>query len=361
MTLTRIREKMQHAKIYALYIDDPITIEYLTNLKISQGTIIFTPKNATILLDSRYNAAKKQLSDDWTVLYADIPREQEDILKKIFFTITDPIGFDGKRVCFSQYEKMCHLHPKKELFFDASDFFAQLRRPKNDREISLMKAACLLCEKGMQFLFQSLKEGISEKELAHNLEIFFLQNGADGIAFEPIIAFGKNAACPHWKPSETRFEKNSVALFDIGAKHNGYCSDMTRVAFYGTVHEKLHAFAQYVQKAAEIAYKAAVPGVLPSELDTKVREYFTSLHVEDLFIHGLGHGVGLEIHEMPRLRHLFQNQEPLEVGDVIAIEPGLYIEGVGGIRLENTGIITKRGFEPFSTLPLFPFLVPPSP
>ena len=195
---------------------------------------------------------------------------------------------------------------------------------------------------------------ISEKELALELTLFWLKEGADSLSFDPIIAFGANSACPHWKPSTTKLVANSVIQIDIGVQLDGYQSDMSRVVFFGQVSPLLRKCAAHVEEAYNIAAKAAIPGILPISLDEMARNYFASVGLKEAFVHGLGHGVGLQIHEPPRLNPNNAQEMPLMKGDIITIEPGLYFEGQGGIRLENTCLVTDRGAISLMTVPLHP-------
>ena len=203
----------------------------------------------------------------------------------------------------------------------------------------------------MQKTFTLCKKGISEKELSNCIKRLFLDYGAD-IAFDPIVAFGKNSACPHWHPSDERLEDQELVLIDIGALWNNYASDMTRVLFLKPPQKEIKEAFLAVQQAYEAAASAAKPGVDCAYLDTLARKALQEANLEDFFTHGLGHGVGLEVHEAPRLNKFAVNI-PLIEGDVITIEPGIYLPNIGGIRLENTLVIEKEKARSFMSMPFF--------
>lgn len=352
--LTEVRCKMEKFGLSAIFVDDPINITYLTGLKVSRGVVVVSKDRAWVLLDSRYNAAPSQLSDEWTAVLADAKNERDQLLEMELMACGPVVGFDGMSVSFRQAEYIRNLCVPSCSFGDAKDFFPMLRRPKNATEIAKLEDSCRLCSAGFEYILTKIREGISEKELSLELTLFWLKEGGDSLSFDPIIAFGANSACPHWKPSTCKLLPNSVVLIDIGVQLDGYQSDMTRVVFFGEVSPHLKKCAAYVEEAYNIAAAAAVPSVVPFNLDDMVRKYFASIGLKSAFLHGLGHGVGLQIHEPPRLNPNNSNEPPLMKGDIITIEPGLYFEGQGGIRLENTCLVTDRGAISLMTVPLSP-------
>lgn len=356
-SLTSLRAKMKQFDLSALYIDDPIHITYLTGLKVSRGIILISMKRAWILLDSRYGLGLSSSSRDaeWVTVVADETSVRDQLLRQELTAIDGVVGFDGQSVCFRQAEHLRTLCGSSCSLNDAKALFAILRRPKDEKEIAKISAACQLCCAGFSYLLQQIREGVSERELALQLTLFWLQQGADCLSFDPIIAFGPNSACPHWKSGETKLEPNSIILIDIGVQLEGYQSDMTRVVFFKEVSQLLRKYALHVEEAYTIAAQAALPGVLPYSLDEMVRNYFGSVGLKEAFVHGLGHGVGLQIHESPRLNPNNPHEQALIPGDIITIEPGLYCKGQGGIRLENTCLVTEEGAISLMELPLAPF------
>jgi Xaa-Pro aminopeptidase len=190
--------------------------------------------------------------------------------------------------------------------------------------------------------------GMTEKEAALLFETYCLNNGADKLAFEPIICFGKNSALPHHHRDDTKWKKGDLVLMDLGVMVDGYCSDMTRVNFFNCEDKLLQEFNILVKEAYDAAVALCKGGVHLNDVDRAARKIFEKHGVDKYFLHRLGHGVGLEIHEYPRIGK--DENVILQPNMLITIEPGLYKENIGGIRYENTLIITKDGCEEITAL-----------
>jgi Xaa-Pro aminopeptidase len=189
---------------------------------------------------------------------------------------------------------------------------------------------------------------VVEKELAKRFEIFCLENGAEGLSFSPIIAFGPNSAMPHYRSQDAQLKKGDVVLIDIGVVCDGYHSDMTRVLFFEQEDPYLSKLYEIVKRAQHSALQMCRPGTKMGQLDRAARSVMKEEGVEELFIHSLGHGIGLEVHEFPRIKFDGEDKDVvLETGMVFTVEPGLYVPGTGGVRYEDTILITDAGYENF--------------
>lgn len=321
----------------ACLIEDPIDLYYLTGLCFSTGTLWVSAAEALLLVDGRYiQSAKKApcsaaLASDGEVKGFLQRNEIKEAL------------FDRTKTSFARVENLKEVY-KDVIWIPSPSFTRDLRMIKDPQEITrLQKSADLLWE-GFTYVRQILKEGISEKEVATEFTLFCLQKGADSIGFDPIIAFGENSAMPHYRAGDRRLQKGDIVLVDIGVVCDHYHSDMTRTFFFGPKDPLLAKWHEYVIEAYEAAYAVCKADLHIKELDVAAREVFQKHKVEEYFIHSLGHGVGLEIHESPRIR--FDSPEgatPLMHGMVFTIEPGLYLPGKGGIRHENTLVFTEEG------------------
>lgn len=219
-----------------------------------------------------------------------------------------------------------------------------MRRVKDKQEIRLLGKAANLGTEGFHYVCSKLTEGITEQELAIALEIFWKEKGSQGLAFSPIIAFGKNSSMPHHRAGATKLQSGDIVLIDIGVLLDYYHSDMTRCVFFGPPQKKLIEIYEIVRQAQEMALAMCRPGVLIEELDRAARSYIASKGHQEHFTHGLGHGVGLQIHEGPSLSQKSADKTlPLEEGMVITIEPGIYLPEIGGVRIEDTVVITDKG------------------
>jgi Xaa-Pro aminopeptidase len=227
-----------------------------------------------------------------------------------------------------------------------SSLLKQLRVVKDATEIEALKKAAALTWQGYTFIKGLLKEGISEEELAFEFEFFVRKQGASGLSFDPIIAFGENSAYPHYRAGKATLQKNQIVLMDVGAVLDLYRGDLTRVVFFGEGDAQLSKMLEWTQQAQAKAIEIAKVGMTFGQLDEVARSVFAEQGVEEFFTHGLGHGIGLETHEFPNIRKTGPDKEvPLEAGMVFTVEPGLYRPGLGGVRWEDMVLMTKSGLE----------------
>jgi Xaa-Pro aminopeptidase len=342
--LDRARNELDKSQLDALLVSDSINLFYLTGLELSAGDLLIDREKAFLFADGRYIEAVKNCPHVEAIASAECSLIQFLENRPDIRTISIDEKSSYKIVSDLQKE----LETKGKKLAPGPSLIDKLRIIKDSEELAKLEKAAELCCRGYDYVCQSLKEGISEKELADKLEIFWKESGADGLAFSSIIAFGENGSMPHYRSGEIRLKKNQAILIDIGVKLDRYCSDMTRMAYFGEPPKeiaKIHAIVAHAQK---LALDLCKPGVKIGALDEAARGYITSCGFGERFTHRLGHGVGLEIHEAPSLR----NQPPfsdivLEEGMVITIEPGIYLPNIGGVRLENTIAITKEGYKNF--------------
>lgn len=224
-----------------------------------------------------------------------------------------------------------------------------LRAVKDADEVKILRRAVDVAERAMVSMKAQLRAGQTELEFAHELEHTMRKLGAEGCSFAPIVAVGPRAALPHAEPGKRRIGDDSFVLFDWGATVDGYRSDLTRVVATSRIPAKISKAYEAVLAAQIAAIEMMKPGVLGSEVDAVVRDVLRGHGVEKRFNHGLGHGIGLDIHESPRMGKNFD--QPLKAGMVVTVEPGVYFPGLGGIRIEDDVLITSNGCEVLSTLP----------
>lgn len=235
-------------------------------------------------------------------------------------------------------------------FVDGSQVFAGLRLLKDERELQKMRKAAEITEAALLETLKTVKVGQSEKEIASELIVQLYRHGSDPeLPFAPIVSSGPNSANPHASPSDRQLENGDVLLFDWGARFEGYCSDITRCFLIGTVDERLREIAKVVQHANHYAVTAVKPGMTAGELDAIARDEIVENGFGEYFTHRTGHGLGMEAHEAP---YIFAGSElALREGMVFTIEPGIYIPGLGGIRIEDNVVVTHDGFYCLTTLP----------
>jgi Xaa-Pro aminopeptidase len=286
----------------------------------------------------------------------------ESVLGTADFSNIKKMAFDSDKTSYKNYEQLQKIistlsKNDREMQLIPIDAPLKLQRSiKDDNEIKLLREAAQLGSKGFEFLRELIKEGISEKECAIELEIFWKKLGSKGVAFDPIIAFGPNSSIPHYRAGKEKLKKDQIILLDLGVNYQHYHSDMTRVIFFGKPNHLLHEIYDIVKNAKQAALDLCKPGTTLGELDRAARDVIAQGGYADKFIHSLGHGVGLDIHEYPTVKNAPPfAQIPLEKGMVITIEPGIYLPGIGGIRLEDTVVITENSYENLSLLNFDPY------
>ncbi|HSX27124.1 MAG TPA: Xaa-Pro peptidase family protein [Chlamydiales bacterium] len=315
-------------------LENPADLLYLTGLSVSRGRFWATPEGGKLFVDGRYYEEAKKEAPCPVFLFDEFTKEKGK-----------RAGFDS---AFVTYEGFLNLQKLDKEWIPISRPLKKIRMIKEAKEIEELRRAAQLTWKGYQKILSLLREGVSEIELALEFEMYCRKNGASGLSFDPIIAFGKNSAFPHYRAGQARLEKGQVILVDVGAIVNRYRGDMTRTYFFGEKDAKLELFEECVKRAHDAAIDSIRPGVVLGELDRVVRKEFEKMGLESLFIHSLGHGIGLETHEYPLLRKNGEDQDLiLEPGMVFTIEPGLYQPGLGGVRLEDMILVTKNGCENF--------------
>jgi len=340
--IEKIQKELPSYHVDALYLSSPRDIFYLTGLAISKGALVIFPSAASLIVDGRYFEACRATAGVPVLL-------DKEVTLGTFFKKAPKIGFDSGVETVAALQKLQSSVPSAE-WIALSKPCGKLRAIKEPQEIEKIEKACRLCQAGFEFLLTQIQEGVAEEELALRLEIFWLQKGGES-AFEPIIAAGKNSAFPHARAGKTPLRRNEPVVIDIGVRLDHYNSDMTRTVFYGTPDPEIVKIAKIVQEAHQEAALSAVPGISAYELDGVARTVIEEEGYGQYFSHNLGHGVGLDVHEEPFLKHDPLSRDTiLEPGMVITIEPGIYIPGLGGVRIEDTYVIEDKGARSLFTI-----------
>lgn len=336
--IEKIQQAVDSQEVEALLIEQKSDLYYLLGLDLSAGSLIITPSEAHLFVDGRYYQACLEKNPCAVTLSTDTALKDYLKLKRI-----TQLAFDAENTSYQRFLKLETIVPT---LVSINGPLKRIRAIKEPCEIALLRAAASLGCCGYDFVVSQLKEGINEIDLARALEIFWLQKGGEGLAFSPIIAFGPNSALPHYRAGNSSLQKKQPVLIDIGVTLQHYHSDMTRVLFFGEPLTQLLEIYEIVQQAQQAALDHCQPGTTTGELDLIARDLISRHGYGAHFTHSLGHGVGLDIHEYPTLRYR-PDVEPvlLEAGMVITIEPGIYLPGVGGVRIEDTVVITENGYE----------------
>ena len=225
----------------------------------------------------------------------------------------------------------------------------ELRGVKDEDEIARIRAAVELTDQAFEFVRGILRPGLTEKELAWQIERYLREHGAEGMAFAPAVASGPNSAVPHHEPGDRPIGAGEPIWLDLGARLDGYCADLTRTLCIGDPSERLRETVELVGRALAEAESKLKPGIDGKQADAIARDMFAAEGCGDAFIHSLGHGLGIDIHEAPRLSRFFEDD--LKIGAVVTIEPGIYFPGWGGVRIEDTVLMVEDGIEILTAAP----------
>jgi len=311
--IAKIQGEVKRRGWDAILICEPIDLFWATGLPLSAGKL-WVGEEVALEVDGRY----REMAMDWPL----VPKIE----------MKGRVGFDSATMSVAQRDDC-----KGDLVGEPR-LMQQIRAVKDEEELKALRKAGALAERGAQFVAERLRPGVSEIEMARELEIFWLQNGGERLSFEPIIAFGSNGSRPHHHCSSRRLKEGESVLCDMGVQVDHYQSDLTRLPWKGDLEE----IESIVAQAKEAAEQRVKPGVAVRDLDKAAREIIAEAGYGEAFCHGLGHGVGLEVHELPLVRDV---EGVLEAGMIITIEPGIYLPGRGGVRLEDTLLVTETGFE----------------
>src|SRR6478672_9459859 len=338
--------------IDALLVSRLVNIRYLTGFTGSAATLLVRADGATFVTDGRY---RDQSADQLAAagVGADIvvgltQAEQRDALAAAAAGVAR-LGLEADGVTWAQQRSFAGWFPQAELV-PTEGVVDGLRMVKEPGEVDRIRAACAIADDALGELLPTLRDRPTERDFALRLEFAMRERGASGVSFDPIVAAGPNGAKPHARPSDRRIEPGELVVIDFGAIVDGYCSDMTRTVCVGEpagdVERRMVDVVAESQRAGVANVTAGVSG---RAVDDVCRQVIADAGWADAFIHGTGHGVGLEIHEAPRVAST--STDTLAAGHVVTVEPGVYLADHGGVRIEDTVIVTDRGCSPLTLAP----------
>ena len=317
----------------------------------SAGALFITSTRLILATDSRYELQARQEAPGYELICykKGLVNELSNILNTLK---TKKLGFESKRLSHMQYNKITGQLLSDGLqvnLVETEDIVESLRIKKEDGEIKDIKKALFIAESAFtNFIANNIMPGMTEKEAAWEMEKGMRETGADSISFPIIVASGPNSALPHAIPGNRKIKKGEPILFDWGARINGYCSDISRTVVTGKPDETFLKVYETVLDAQNMAIDAIRPGISSRAVDKIARDYIEKMGFKGKFCHGLGHGTGLAIHEYPGLNPIKDTK--LDKGMVFTIEPGIYIPGWGGVRLENMVVMRENRAEVLNSL-----------
>ncbi len=330
-----LRDQLKPMELDGMIVSNPINIKYLTGLD-AEGILIVAPKENVFITDSRYiEAVNSQLTIDDEIVAYDV-RSLSKFDYEGFFMDCREIGFEEKYVTYETYKKYLQIYQVS--LVETDGIIENHRVVKDEEEIWLIKKACEITDCAFEHAKKILQYDITEKELAFEIERFMIENGADGLAFDSIVAFGENTSMPHAVPTDRKLKSGDIVQFDIGAKYKGYCADFSRVIFVDEMKDEyvnLYDFVLEQQKKMESCFKDG------ANMKQVIKDREVEYHLKNCeILHAFGHGVGLSVHEEPILSSKMELY--LKENMVIAIEPAVYKPERFGIRIEDTYQITKN-------------------
>jgi Xaa-Pro aminopeptidase len=314
-------------------------VRYTTGFTGSNGQVLLTPDGAAFFTDGRYTEqASHEVPDLQRVTYLD--GFLEPLVEAARRFEVGRLGFESEGVTFRTYEELRTAAKGIELVPVTGEVERQ-RWVKDPEELAALERAQGATDEAFDAVVGRLRDGVSEREVAFELEAEMRRAGAEGLAFDTIVAFGEDAAEPHHEPTGRTLSRGDVVKMDFGGLVDGYHADMTRTVAFGEPIAQLRDVHDLVRSAQQAGIDAVRMGATGAEVDAAARDVIESAGLGEHFTHGLGHGVGLEIHEGPRLRR--GSEDVLPAGAVVTVEPGVYLPGVGGVRIEDMVLVMEDG------------------
>ncbi|MEG2708583.1 MAG: Xaa-Pro peptidase family protein [Vagococcus sp.] len=335
-----LREKMKAEGIASFLITSPYNLRYLTGFTGTTGVALIGLEEAFFITDFRYTeqAAKQCVGYEIVKNVGPILEVVADLVES---KTIENLAFEESFVAFKQYVELETLLEVD--LIPVSGMIEELREIKDESEIAIVEKACEIADKAFSHILTYIKPGMTEIQVANELDFYMRSLGASGVSFETIVASGLRSAMPHGVASDKVIEQGDMITIDFGCYYNGYVSDMTRTISLGEPSDKLREIYGIVKEAQQRVLDAAKPGMSGIELDAIARDYIASKGYGEAFGHSTGHGIGLEIHEGPNVSKLAE--KAFVPGNIITNEPGIYLPGIGGVRIEDDMLVTENGIK----------------
>ena len=347
--LRNFQAKLKENSLDAFIVSSSPNKHYLTGWETDSesGWKVISQSKSHILTDFRYTEHANRNTKNFEVLEYDtsLPKFFGELSKKQRF---NRVGFESHDLSLFNFREL-KKYSRHLKILPHAHFVEDLRSIKDSVEISNLKKAVNVADEAFEYILEILKVGMTEKEIAWEMEKYMRDNGAQKMAWEPfIVAAGPHSSMAHWGASNTKIKKGDMVLVDYGCVYNGYHSDTTRVLFMGEPTSEQKRIYNLVFEAQKLGKELVKDGAVGASIDKKVRG-FLETETKYFYRHSLGHGVGLEVHELPRLS--IQSKNKLEIGNVVTIEPGIYIPDWGGVRLEDIVVVKNDGCETITKAP----------
>ncbi len=348
--LARLRERIAEAGCEALLVTHLTNIRYLTGFTGSAGVLLVLLDDAVLVTDGRYrDQSREQLDANGVEARTIITATEQDAKLAAAARGVDRVGLESTHVTWSAKRRYNTKVFDGAAVIATENLVEGLRVRKDDGEVARIEAACRIADDALAEVLPRLAEGPTEREFGLELDFAMRRLGAADVSFETIVASGPNGAKPHARPSDRRVIEGDLVVLDFGALLDGYHSDMTRTVSIGEPTATQRRMDEVVRAAQAAGVAAVRPGVTGRDVDAVCRDLIAEAGWGDAFLHGTGHGVGLDIHEDPRVATTAA--ATLEPGHVVTVEPGVYLPEHGGVRIEDTVVVTEDGCRPLTTAP----------
>ncbi|MBO0467696.1 aminopeptidase P family protein [Enterococcus plantarum] len=336
--VNKLRALMKQNDLSSFLITSPYNLRYLTNFTGTTGLALITLDKAFFVTDFRYTEQAAEQAQGFEIIQNAGPIYDEVVAIAEREELTN-LAFEETFVSFAEYSLLEEITPCD--LIPVAGLIEELREVKDEEEIAIIEKACGIADLGFKHILTVIKPGMTEIEIANQLDFYMRSLGASGVSFETIVASGLRSAMPHGVASEKVIEKGDLITLDFGCYYQGYVSDMTRTFAIGEPDSQLKDIYQIVLEAQLKVLDEAKPGLTGIQLDAIARDHIASYGYGEAFGHSTGHGIGLEIHEGPNVS--FRADKQFVAGNVITDEPGIYIPGLGGVRIEDDLLITNEG------------------
>jgi Xaa-Pro aminopeptidase len=338
--IVKLRRVLKRLNADSLIVSNPSNIFYLSGFAGNDSLLFVTHSLAYIITDFRYKEEAQICAGEFSVIH-----EKGSLYEKAAYIIKKDnlrsIGFEAHYMTVRDKDNLACL--SKARFMPTEYIIEKLRMIKEAREIDKIRASAFITRKTFKMISKDIKPGIYEKDIAYKIDFYIRTFGADRPSFDTIVLSGACSSMPHGKPAKRKIGSCDSVMIDFGARLNGYSSDLTRMVFVGKISQYLNIIYSIVKTAQKKAIDRIRPGIKISEIDKTARSYIDGKGFGKYFGHATGHGIGIDVHEFPSIN--FKNNDKLKAGMVFSVEPGIYIPGKLGIRMEDMVVVTEKGCE----------------
>ncbi|XJS11394.1 M24 family metallopeptidase [Aerococcaceae bacterium WGS1372] len=344
--VNKLRNIMTNEGWDAFLVTTPKNVRYLTSFTGSAGNVLITPKESFFITDFRYDEQAKEQAKGFEVIIhgGNMYAEMNEILQA---EGVRSVAIEADHMNVTTYARLSELF--EPMLVQTQGIIEEIREVKDEEEIELIRQAYEITDQAFEHILTFIKVGVSEIEVANELEHFLKEKGASGMSFDTIVASGVRSSMPHGVASDKLIEHGDMVTLDFGCYYNGYTSDMTRTIAVGEVNHELEKVYNIVLEAHNRVIEMTKAGMTGKEVDAIARDYITEQGFGENFGHTTGHGIGLDVHEGPAVAS--RNDQPLVVNNIITDEPGIYITGLGGVRIEDDLLVIEDGVESLNRSP----------